>query len=1051
MKKHYSLFKKLILFLFLTISLSSFAQISISGKVISSDDKEPLIGVSVIEQGTSNGVITDIEGKFTLKVKSENSVLVFSYVGMESNTVKVGKERIMSIALSVAKTELEEVVVVGYGSVRKKDVTGSLSSIKNDELQKTKTTSFLEAMQGKMSGVQITSSSGEPGAGVNITIRGGNSINAGTAPLYVIDGLQIDVNNSEIATSEYTSRNMKSNPLASINPADIVSIEVLKDASATAIYGSRGANGVILITTKSGSGDKISVDMDIYSGLSTPNKYINVLQGQDYANYRFESNPAGEYGVTVDGVRQPIDFASLGKESHDWQKEVLRQALTQSYNISINSGGKSNTRLSSSFGYYRQEGIIMKNVFERYNARMKADWNFNKKITFGSNINFSHQKATGAATSSGGNSYNGLIQTMSLYRPYYVVDTDQDAGNPDNGGLSNPVDFMTYAQKEVPTTRVLIDGYAQYRILEGLTLRLSGGSVISKSKSDEWYPANTSWGYTPNGIAVVTRTDVNSWQTSNTLTYAKSFKGRYYLNAMAGFEFSEYYYSNLYTRAEGFLNQSYMGIYDISQAGTYPDKITTYKEKQSRESEFGRLNFTIRDKYLFTGTIRRDGSSKFGVNNKYAYFPSGAFAWKINNEDFMKKAGYINELKLRLSFGTTGNDRIPAYRSLSRMDVAYYPGVSVSSTGSEDYTAYLGLAPSEISNPDLKWETTYQYNTGVDLKMFKERLTLGVDVYYKQTVDMLLKADVPSQLGSYRQWQNLGRVDNKGLEVSLGGSIIKTKDFEWTANVNFNINRNKIVSLGSVEYIPVNVAGGHIVEVGRAIVGQPIGTGWGYVYDGVYQKDDFTDDTYTTLKPGIPAFSGQAVKPGDLKFKNIGGDPDVITPEDDKTIISNSQPKHFGGINNTFSYKGFDASLFFQWSYGNQILNIGRYRYEGYITYFNVSKDYWDGHWTDNNPSNTYPRLQGAGTTQSSSYYVEDGSYIRLKNIVLGYTLPKDVLKKISLNNLRVYVSADNIFTLTKYSGYDPEVSYWNPLLTGLDYTSYPRSRTITFGLNLKF
>lgn len=1052
MKRHDFLLKKLILFLFLTVSASTFSQIAVSGRVTSAEDKEALIGVSVMEAGTTNGVITDLDGRFTLKVNSENSTLVFSYVGMKTYSVQVGSKRNFPISLSAARTELEEVVVIGYGSVRKKDITGSLSSIKSEELQKTKTTSFLEAMQGKMSGVQVTSSSGEPGSGVNITIRGGNSINAGTAPLYVIDGLQIDVNNDEVATSSYTSRNVQSNPLAGINPSDIVSIEVLKDASATAIYGSRGANGVILITTKSGGGDKISLDLDIYSGLSTPNRYIDVLQGQEYADYRFASNPASEYGRTVDGIRVPIDFPSLERQSNNWQKDVLRQAFTQSYNISINSGGKSSTRLSSSFGYYRQEGIIMKNVFERYNARMKADWNISSKLSLGSNINFSHQKASGAATSSGGNSYNGLIQTMSLYRPYFVNDTEEDAGNPDNGGLSNPVDFLNNSLKEVPTTRILIDGYAQYRILEGLTLRLSGGSMISKSKSDEWYPSTTSWGYTPNGIAVITRTDANSWQTSNTLTYAKSFKGGYYINAMAGSEFSQYVYTNLYTRAEGFPNQSYQGVFDISQAGTYPDKILTIKELQSRISGFGRLNFTIKDKYLFTATIRRDGSSKFGANNKYAYFPSGAFAWKINNEKFMKQADSVDELKLRLSFGTTGNDRIPTYRSLSKMDKTYYPGINISTTGELDYTADLGLAPAEIANPDLKWETTYQYNSGLDLKMFKERLLFGIDLYYKQTVDMLLQADVPGQSGSYRQWQNLGRVDNKGLEISIGGSLIKTKDFEWSANINFNMNRNKIVSLGSVEYVPVNVAGGHIVEVGRAIVGQPIGTGWGYVFDGIYQKEDFTDDTYTTLKPGVVSFAGQAVKPGDLKFKNLDGDPDnIITPEGDKTVISNSQPKHFGGFSNTFSYKGFDATLFFQWSYGNQILNIGRYRYEGYIPYFNISKTYWEGHWSEDNPSDQYPRLQGAGTTQSSSYYVEDGSYIRLKNIVLGYSLPQNVLKKLSLNNLRFYVSADNIFTLTQYSGYDPEVSYWNTLLTGLDYTSYPRARTFTIGMNLKF
>ena len=1048
-KRCYTL-KTLLLIFFSTIALSTFSQINVTGKVISSDDKEPLIGVSVTELGKSNGAITNIDGKFSIKVESVNSVLVFSYIGMETLSIKIEQNRDLNITLRESKKVLDEVVVVGYGSIRKKDYTGSLSSIKNDELQKTKTTSFLEALQGKMAGVQVTSSSGEPGSGVNITIRGGNSINAGTSPLYVIDGLQIDVNNNEIATNGYTSLNTKSNPLASINPSDIVSIEVLKDASATAIYGSRGANGVILVTTKSGGGAKTIIDVDAYWGISNANKYINVLQGQDYANYRFATNPDSEYGVTIDGVKQPVDFASLGKESRNWQKEVLREALTQNYNLSITSGGKASTRLSSSFGYFRQEGIVMKNVFERFNGRMKADWDVNSKLTLGANLNLSNQNASGAVTSSGGNSYSGLIQTMSLYRPYTISNSTLDAGNPDNGGLSNPIDFLNNSIKEVPTTRLMFDGYLQYNIIEGLILRASGGGMLSHSKSEEWYPSNTSWGYTPNGLAVLTSTDVNSWQTSNTLTYAKSINNTNYINAMIGFELSEYDYANLYTRAEGFVNQSYSGIYDINSAGTYPDKLNTTLEKQTRESEFARLNYTFMNRYLFTGTIRRDGSSKFGANNKYAYFPSAAFAWKINSEPFLKNVKSINELKLRLSLGATGNDRIPTYRSLSRMDKAYYPGNRVFSTGTLGYVADLGLAPSEISNPNLKWETTSQYNTGIDLKMFKERLSLGVDVYYKQTYDMLLQADVPSQSGSYRQWQNLGQVDNKGIEITLGGTIIQTKDFTWNANINFNLNRNKIVSLGSVSYVPVTVAGGHIYEVGRAIVGQPIGTGWGYIFDGIYQITDFTDNTYSTLKSGVPSFAGQAVKPGDLKFKDLDDDY-IITPEGDKTVISNSQPKHTGGFSNTFSYRGFDATLFLQWSYGNQILNVGRYRYEGYIPYFNVTKDYWENRWTTDNPSNIYPRIQGAGTTQCSSYYVEDGSYIRLKNVVIGYSIPKKITNKLLISNLRFYLSADNMLTFTKYSGYDPEVSYWNPLLTGLDYTSYPRSRTFTFGLNLKF
>ncbi|MFV0469353.1 MAG: SusC/RagA family TonB-linked outer membrane protein [Dysgonomonas sp.] len=1028
------------------------AQIKVTGIVTSGEDKEPLIGVIIQDEANKIGTTTDIDGKFSITVPNESSVLNFSYLGMAPQKIIVGKQRNLTVIMTSSKTNLDELVVVGYGVMRRKDLTGSLSSVKGDELSKTKTTSFLEAMQGKMSGVQVTSSSGEPGAGVNITIRGGNSINAGTQPLYVIDGIQIDANSNEVATSSYTSTQTTSNPLAGINPSDILSLEVLKDASATAIYGSRGANGVIIITTKSGGGgEKTDIDLDVYWGLSSASKYIDVLQGQDYADYRFAVNPNGGYGQTVNGELQPLNFASLGVESSNWQKKVLRDALTQSYNLSITSGGKSQTKLAASFGYLNQQGIIIKNLFERYNARMRADTEINTKLSLGGNINFSHQIASGAVTSSGGNSYNGLIQSFVLFRPFAGNESIDESDPANNGGITNPVDFLNNSYKNVPTTRTMIDGYVQYKILDELIFRSNGGGMLLRSKSEEWYPSSTSWGYTPNGLAVSTSTDVSSWQNSNTMTFAKLFNKIHYLNIMVGFEVSKYIYASQYVRAEGFMNQSYMGIFDLGSASTYPEQINSTKESQTRESEFGRVNYSLQDKYLFTSTLRRDGSSKFGENNKYAYFPSLALAWKIHNEKFMSKQKLINELKYRISYGVTGNDRIPAYRSLSRMDKAYYPGATVSESGTT-YDSNFGLAPSESYNPNLKWESTRQYNTGLDLQMFKGRLTLGLDLYYKQTFDMLLHADVPSQSGSYKQWQNLGQVDNKGIELTLGGKIIEKGDFSWSANMNFNKNKNKVISLGSVDYVSVTVAGGHITEVGRLIVGQPIGTGWGYVFDGVYQKDDFTDDTYTTLKPGIPSFDKQQVKPGDLKFKNLDGDAEnKITPEGDKTIISNSEPKHFGGFGNNFNYKNFDATVFFQWSYGNEIMNIGRYRYEGYISYYNVTEDYYRNRWTETNPSNKYARIQGGGTTESSSYYVEDGSYLRLKNMVIGYTLPTNVARKLGIKNLRVYLSADNILTFTKYTGYDPEVSSNNPLLSGLDYTSYPRSRTFILGANIKF
>lgn len=1039
MKRHL-----LIIFLFLLTVIPVYTQIKLSGTVFDASNGTSLPGVTIMEQGTKNGTVTDIDGNFSIKVKSEGSVISFSYVGMTPKYVIVDKERVLRVEMELLSKDLNEVVIIGYGETRRRDVVSSQSSLNSQDIKKSKGSSFMEAMQGRVAGVQVTSNSGEPGSDIDITIRGGNSINAGTQPLYIIDDVQIDINQNEIGVGSYTSANAKYNPLSGINPNDIESIRVLKDASATAIYGSRGANGVILVTTKSGGGEKTSVDLDVNMGVSSVTKKLNMLKAQDYADYRYAKAPGGsDWGMDTNGDGQPDQPKDVSDyEQHDWQDEILRNAINQSYSLGITTGGNTKTKMSSSFGYFNQEGIVDKNKYERYTARIKASTDIDSKLTLGANVNLSYAKTTGAATTSGENAYNGVIQGLLLYKPVFATTMADDASNAENYNLTNPITFLNDAYKTVPLTRTITDIFANYKILKNLTLRVSGGGTLTESKGEEWYPSTTSWGYTKKGLAAINETNTFSWQTSNTLTYAKFFKKKHYINVIVGFELGEYTLSSFSVRAEGFEDQNYIPVFDIGQASVYPTKVQSNKERNTRESEFGRLNYTLKDRYLFMTTIRRDGTSKFGENNKYAYFPSGAFAWKIDQESFMRKQRVFNELKLRLSYGVTGNDRITSYRSLSRTDKTYY--------GANNNSATIGLSPSEVPNPDLKWETTYQMNAGMDIQMFKGRIGLVFDLYKKETKDMLLHADIPSQSGSYRQWQNIGRVDNQGIEIALNTVNVKTKNFTWISNINFNINKNKVKSLGSVSSIPVSVQGGDISEVGRIMVGYPIGSGWGYVYDGIYQQTDFNADG--TLKDGIASFSGVTVKPGDMKFKNLDGDVNnIVDPENDKTVISNSQPDNYGGFNNTFSYKGFDLSIFLQWSYGNDIINIGRYRYEGYVGTSNTTYDYWENRWTPENPTNKYPALNGKGKTESSSYYVEDGSYLRLKNITFGYNLPSKTCNKIKIQSLRFYCTAENLATWTNYTGFDPEVSYWNKLITGLDYTSYPRAKLISVGLSVKY
>ena len=1024
------------LLLFIILGATVNAQnITVTGKV--ADEKnEPLPGVSIKLLNAVAGVATDADGNYRIQVPS-GATLVFSMLGFNTQQLKATTGQPLNVLLRAESKGLNEIVVIGYGSTTKKDLVGAVNSVKADDIRKTAPT-IQDALQGKVAGVQVTSNSGEPGAGVNLVIRGTNTVNAGSDPLYIIDGLQIDVNTGEVGGNRFGS-NVRYNPLSTINPSDIKSIEILKDAAATAIFGSRGANGVIIVTTKDGSGETTSVELDVYNGISNAIKQLDVLKGQDFASYRMLVQPSSIYGTDTNGdgvVDQVKDFSN---EEVNWQDEILRTALTQSYNIGLNSGANSKVRVSSSFGFLNQQGIVDKNSFKRFNGRTRVEYPINKNLSMGGGINYTRTVSDGVTASAGGGQYYGVIESFVLFRPLTIPESD-DAGNPDNGGLTNPRIFLNDAYKNIPSNRMFFDGFANYHLKSNLIFRVSGGGMLSNTKGREWYPSTTSWGFSRNGMALLNEIEANSWQTSSTLTWFKNLKGGHYFNAVLGFELNYYKFSNLSTRAESFENQSFNPIYDLGQAAVFPENTQTSFWDTSRESEFARLNYVYKDRYLFTGSLRRDGSSKFGDNNKYAWFPAAGLAWKIHNEEFLKKYKSIDELKLRISYGKSGNDRIDAYRSLSKTDKAYYANAA----GNSD----LGLAPSEIENPNLKWETTSQINLGLDLLFLNKRLGFTIDWYKKWTKDMLLQADVASQTGSYRQWQNIGQVNNKGLEIGLNTINISKPNFEWTTNFNISFNKNEVVSLGGGSPIPVNIPGGHIIEVGRVLVGQPIGSGWGYVFDGIYQSSDFNPDG--SLKAGIPSFNGYTVKPGDLKFKDLNGD-GKVDPTNDKTVISNSIPKHVGGFTNNFKYKAFDLNVFFQWSYGNDIMNLGRYRYEGYIPYYNLSTTYYNNRWTTSNPSNEYPAIGANGKTESSSYYVEDGSFLRLKSIAIGYNLPQKTVKKLKLNNVRIYLNADNLITWTNYSGFDPEVSFWNPLITGVDYLVYPRPRTYTLGLNVKF
>ena len=1043
------------------------AALQIKGTV-TDEDKKPLPGVNIRLKGGGVAAVTSATGQFSISVPDANAILVFSMVGFESREVKVPADNTpVTVTLKQISSRLDDIVVVGYGTQRKSDVTGSVAGIKEREIQQAKSVSFMEAMQGRLSGVQVTSSSGEPGSAVNVTIRGTNSFNAGTQPLYVIDGVQIDVNNAEAASSGRGSTSL-TNPLAGINPSDITSMEVLKDASATAIFGSRGANGVIVITTKSGKNNSSVLELNTYGGIAWAPKHIPMLGAQDYAYYRFATLTAdGNYAIDVNNDKV-IDFRDQvkdlsGEVSHDWQKEALRHAATQSYNVSY-SGGNSRTNFLTSASYLNQQGVLINNKYERYGLLMKINHNATDRLKLGANVNLSHAIGSGVS-SNGGNdvpNYIGLMQMLVMTRPVNAPDPTQLALDPDGGSFSNPLDFANLSYKKSPLSRMLTDINANYRIVNGLNLDARAGAVLTFSKNGEFYPSTVSWGYPVNGLALLNTSNTTNWYQTTTLTWNKRFAKSHSFTALAGFEVNSYQQEASSWIGQGFDVQNINPIDNISTANVLPAPPSTDKQRYVRVSQFARINYSFKDKYLLTATLRNDASSKLAEGNKSARFPSIGLAWRASKENFLKNVSAISDLKFRGSFGLTGNERIPPYQSLSTLAPVYY--------STPNNTASLGFAPNLIANPILTWETTKAFDAGFDLSLLKDRISITADVYLKQTKDLLLQADVPAQSGFMRQYQNLGQIDNRGLEVALNTINIRTGNFNWSSNINISMNRNKVVSLGSVSFIPVTVRGGVISTVGRVIVGQPIGTAYGYVFDGIYQISNFGIKTTAgapvdpstitsaniasfvyTPNSGVPAMSTRSARPGDKKFKDLNGD--GVINDRDRTMISNSNPKHYGGFSNNFTYKNFDLSVLFNWSYGNEVLNLGRSKLEAGQSFFaNVTQEYWDNRWLPERPSNEYPILNEQSKLDVSSYYVEDASFLRLRNMTIGYTLNKSAfLKKIGVSGLRIYATGVNLYTWTNYKGFDPEVASYTPLLPGVDNISYPRERSVIFGLNFKF
>ena len=1036
----------------------------------------PIIGASIIVKGTNAGTITDRNGKFSFDIPDKSTIFI-SYIGYSSLDEYVGSRENIVIELDENIKALDEVIVVGYGTVKKRDLTGAVTTLKQDVFEQSKQSSFVNSMQGRVAGVQITSGSGEPGSGSKVVIRGANTLAGSSDPLYVIDGVQVNESEAPVANSQFGS-NSKRDPLSSINPADIVSVEVLKDASSTAIYGSKGANGVIIITTRQGKEGAPVVSYDGRYGISYSAKKLGLLNGDQWLDYRKDwTLMPDKKRITYGYFNDWLFFLNAGQTNptqmiprdvyalpeYDWQNEMYRTAASTSHNLSI-SGGSKYTKFAGSLGYNKEEGTLLNNGYSRYNTRLRIDHNKDRFI-MSLSLNASYSKYNGAAQSGDGYNNIGVTQSAIVSRPLVF---DNPLALISQGGWKMPTENLNYIDREISTPNVSSNLVVNYKLLEGLYIGSTVSGTIVNSKCNEFYGKGTPWGYYLNGRAAITNLEWIGWSNINTIFYNLNFKNNSKLSILGVFELNGGEYQNSSIIKSNFPDES-TGIYDISKGITFQEA-TSGAGQTNRISYLSRLNYDLFGKYLLTGSVRADGSDRFGENNRFGYFPSLALAWRVTEEAFMKNQTFFDNLKLRLSYGQTGNSNIPEFQYMARMENSFY--------GDQ-----LGLAPVSVPNPNLKWETTVQYNLGLDVSVLKGRIDLTFDIYDKITTDMLYQAIIPAQSGFKTQWQNLGKIDNKGIEVALNTRNVVTKNFTWTTNFTFSSNINKVVTIGngldmapigagswSLSYIKLN-------DVGRIMTNQPIGIMYGYEMDGIYQLNDFSgwidktgilpandpnipwQERGWTLKSGVvDASSLGSLRPGTFKFKNIDNSADNKVTESDKKIIGKSQPLFFGGIGNNFQYKGFELGLFFTYSFGNDIFNSTKFELEGSSPgeYYNITKKFWDKRWTPENPTNKYPSYSDVNyynslAAQPNNYYVEDASFLRLQTVSFSYTLPHNVVKGLGFSNVKLYYSGSNIFTLTNYSGFTPEVDSQNALLSSFDTIGYPRATSHSFGINLIF
>lgn len=1032
------------LLLFASLSIIYAQERQVKGKVTDATDNSGMPGVTVGVKGTTKGVITDGDGAFTISVAS-GATLVFSYIGYETKEVVVGNQTEINAALTASSTTLNETVVIGYGTLKKSDLTGAVGSVREAQLKERPTASLNQALSGRMAGVQVNTNSGRPGGRANIRIRGFSSINSSNNPLYVVDGVMLPQGNQ----AQFSSA------IDYISPDDIVSVEVLKDASSTAIYGARGANGVILVTTKKGKAGQSTVTYSTDLSVNTigPNR-PRVLNAKEYlatedlawANME-KFDPvgwaAGRWAYLNPKLRRtdPRIFDSQGNPLYDtdWFKETTQNKLSQNHQLGI-SGGNERTQYSLSLGYRDDQGLIKTSYLKRYSARFTVDDQVKSWLKIGGTLAYNNQ--TERLVDINDAVARQIVEDFPFLPVKYADGTyANNRDYPFAEGTMSSVHRLMGRQYILNTQTTTGSLYSNITFAKGLEMRTVLGINVLTQEQNESSTRTLEIG--AQGTASARNRKEGFWSLENYLTYTKQFNENHSLTALAGLSWQETNFFRIAAIVRGFATD-YFGFNNLGAGSTNP-QVESDASRNAFNSYFGRINYAFRNKYLFTVTGRADGSSKFGENHKFAFFPSAAIAWKVSDEEFLKTNSVISNLKLRASYGLTGNSEIPPYSSLSLLSSTYatvFNDVRVSGTGI-----------TRLANPDLKWEKTAQSDVGLEIGLFKGRISIEADYYYRKTTDMLLDAPVPRTSGYATIRRNVGSMQNQGIELGISTVNIERAGFQWTSNFNISMNRNKVLSLATPSDI-FGVGGPNFTNQTNIIrIGEPVGSFWGLTRLGVWSEAEREEAAkYTSYRNGL------TMLPGDIKYLDVNGDKAIT--DADRSIIGNGSPLAWGAFTNTFRYNNFDLTLELQYSYGNDVMMMNLHASEDRQALANSYTSVLNA-WTPTNQNTPIAQIRDtrAGyVTNVDSHWIKDGSFLRGRNLLVGYNFPSSVTSKLKLSRLRVYASAQNFFLLVtdKIIG-DPEVTPTNQgdgssaFSQGMMWHNYPKPTTYMAGLQIAF